>query len=235
MDLFRGFNVMSEVSKDDKLVNEKSIQAFHSNERLNFFSDGIFAITITLLVLEIKVPEIAENLVATELPKELLHLVPNILSYIISFIVLGIYWIAHHNMFMYIKHHNHVMLWLNTLFMMCVASVPFPTALLGRYPNQQISVVAYAGILALTGIVLNLIWWYATTHRLVDETVEPAFIAFVHRYIRIAPLVYLISIGVSFFSLAIAKFLFVVVAVFYIVPKSYHRQHYQQLSRRFNQ
>ena len=226
---------MFEEKENEKMVNEKSPQSFHSNERLTFLSDGIFAITITLLVLDIKVPEISENLVATELQKELLHLAPNILSYIISFIVLGIYWIAHHNMFMYIKHHDHVMLWLNTLFMMCVASVPFPTALLSRYPNQQISVVAYAGILALTGIVLNLIWWYATTHRQVDETVEPAFIAFVHRYIRIAPLVYLISIGVSFFSLAIAKFLFVVVAVFYIVPKSYHRQHYQQLSRRFNQ
>jgi len=226
---------MFEEKKDDKLMIEKPTQVFHSNERLTFLSDGIFAIAITLLVLDIRVPEIAENLVATELPKELLHLVPNILGYIISFVMMGIYWIAHHNMFMYIKHHNHVMLWLNTIFMMCVASVPFPTALLSRYPNQQISVVAYAGILAITGIALNLIWWYATTHRQVEETVDPAFIAFVHRYIRIAPLVYLISIGVSFFSLAIAKFLFVVVAAFYIVPKSYHRHHYQQLSRRFNQ
>lgn len=233
--LFGEFYVMFKERQDDKFVVENPPQAFHSNERMTFLSDGIFAITITLLVLEVKVPEIADNLVATELPKELLHLVPNFLSYIISFIVLGIYWIAHHNMFMYIKHHNHVMLWLNTLFMMCIASVPFPTALLGRYPNQQISVVAYAGILALTGIVLNVIWWYATTHRQVDEGVEPGFITFVHRYIRIAPLVYLISIGVSFISLMIAKLLFVFVAVFYIVPNAYHRHYYKQLSRRFNQ
>ena len=207
----------------------------HNNERMTLFSDGVFAITITLLVLEIKVPEIADNLVATKLPKELLHLVPKIFSHIISFIVLGIYWIAHHNIFMHIKRHDHVMLWLNTLFLMCIASLPFPTGLLGHYPDQQISVVAYAGTLFITGIVLDLMWWYATTHHLADEDTDPAFVAFVHRYNRIAPLLYLLAIGISFFSLTLAKLLFIVVAVIYIVPNSLYRQHYKHLSRRFNQ
>jgi uncharacterized membrane protein len=224
---------MSEESTGEKLATEKPVHAFHNNDRLTFFSDGVFAITITLLVLEIKVPEIAENLVATELTKELGHLVPKIFSHIVSFIVLGIYWIGHHNMFMHIKRHDHVMLWLNTLFLMCIASVPFPTALIGHYPNQQISVVAYAGTLVITGVVLQLIWWYATTHRLIDENTDPAFIGFVHRYIRIAPLLYGLSILVSFFNLALAKFIFVIVVVYHIVPKSFQRTHYKQLVRRF--
>jgi len=226
---------MSEESTGEKLATEKPFQAFHNNERLTFFSDGVFAITITLLVLEIKVPEIAENLVATELTTELVHLVPKIFSHIVSFIVLGIYWVGHHNMFMHIKRHDHVMLWLNTLFLMCIASVPFPTALIGHYPNQQISVVAYAGTLVVTGVVLQLIWWYATTHRLIDENTDPAFISFVHRYIRIAPILYGLSILVSFFNLTVAKFIFVIVVVYHIVPKSFQRNHYKQLVRRFDQ
>ncbi len=227
---------MSEGSTDGTPKSKKPTYSFHGNERLTALSDGIFAITITLLVLEIKVPEIAENLVATELPRELMDLVPKIFSHFISFIVLGIYWIAHHNIFMHIKRHNHVMLWLNNLFMMCIASVPFPTALISQYPNQQISLVAYSGTLVVTGVVLNLIWWYAITHRLVDEeTTDKAFIAFVYFYNRIGPLLYLLSIGVSFFSIAIAKFVIVVVAVIYIVPNPLYRQHYKQLARRFNQ
>lgn len=228
--------MMSEHSDGETSPTKNPIEtSHHNNERLVFFSDGVFAITITLLVLEIKIPEIAENLVATELPKELLHLVPKIFSHIISFIVLGLYWIGHHNMFIHIKLHDHVLLWLNILFLMCIASLPFPTGLLGHYPDQQIAIVAYAGTLVLTGITLDLIWWYATTHNLVDGETNPGFIAFVHRYIRLAPLLYLLSIAVSFFSLAFSKFLFIVVIASYIFPNPLHRRHYKQLSRRFNE
>ncbi|MBW4578372.1 MAG: DUF1211 domain-containing protein [Tildeniella nuda ZEHNDER 1965/U140] len=225
---------MSDETRSE-LVNEKLPVASHNNERLTMFSDGVFAITITLLVLEIKVPDIAANLVATELPKELLHLVPKFIGHILSFIVLGLYWIAHHNMFIHIKRHDHVLLWLNTLFLLCVASIPFPTGLLGHYPDQQVSVIAYAGTLFLTGVFLNVIWWYATTHQLVDDTLEPQFIAFVHRYIRVAPALYLVSIAVSFLSLPLAKILFVAVAIVYIIPNPYHRKYYKQLARRFEQ
>ncbi len=209
--------------------------AQHSNERMMFFSDGIFAITVTLLILEIKVPEIPENLISTELHNALLHLIPNFLAYVLSFLILGIYWIAHHNIFMYIKHHDHVMLWLNTVFMMCVAAVPFPTALLSRYPNQQISLITYASILVVTGVMLDLIWWYATTHRLVEADTDPRFVSFVHFFNRIAPFFYLLSIFISFVSLTLAKFLIIAVAIFYIVPNPLYRSHYRHLFRRLDQ
>ncbi|MFM7191796.1 MAG: TMEM175 family protein, partial [Microcystaceae cyanobacterium] len=93
--------------------------AVHGNERINAFSDGVFAITITLLVLEIKVPEIPHELVAKELIPKLTHLFPFIVSHGISFFVLGIFWVAHHNMFAHIKKHDHVLLWLNLLFLLC--------------------------------------------------------------------------------------------------------------------
>jgi uncharacterized membrane protein len=182
------------------------------------------------------VPHIAEGAyTGAELADQLADLLPKFISHIMSFFVLGIYWVAHHNIYMYIIRHNHTLLWLNTLFLMCVASIPFPTALLGEYPDQQISVLAYAGVLIITGIVLDLIWWYATTHNLVNEGTDKEFISFVHTFNRIAPACYLGAIAVSFLNLNLAKLVFFAVAAFYILPNPLYLRHYKKMSRRFNE
>ena len=204
-------------NENQTVPRKKTVPAVSENERLFAFSDGVFAITITLLVLEVKVPEIAKELVGTELPQTLLHLVPEILSHVISFFVLGIFWIAHYRVFGCIKKNNHVLLWLNIIFLLCVASIPFTTGLLGKYHNEQIAVVIYAGMWVITAVVLDLIWWYSTNYGMVDQDTDPDFIAFVHRHIRKAPILYLSSIGVSFFSLTISKFIFFAVAIFYML------------------
>jgi len=209
--------------------------AVHGNERLFAFSDGVFAITITLLVLEIKVPEIPKEAVAAELWPALIHLFPHIISHIISFFVLGIFWVAHHNMFAHIKKHDHILLWLNLIFLMCVASTPFPTGLLGTYPDQRLTVMIYAGVLAVTGLVLDAIWWYATTYGLVDGETDPEFVRFVHRHIWKAPIFYGLALVVSLLSLMLAKIILLAVTIFYIIPNALERTHYKRLNRRFNQ
>ncbi len=218
---------MSQEPVQPKSEGGAAIAALHSNERITFFSDGIFAITITLLVLEVKVPEVPSE----ELFKELNHMLPALNSCILSFIVLGIYWIAHHNLFLHIKHHDHVLLWLNTLFMMCIALIPFPTGLISRYPEHHISLIAYASILTLTGVCLNLIWWYSVTRQLTTPNLDPAFVKFVSDYIRIAPIVYFLTIPVSFVSLQIAELMVVLVGIYYILPKAFHRYHYKHLKQ----
>ena len=207
-----------------------SVVGVSGNERINALNDGVFAIVITLLVLEIKVPDIPPDLVATELPHALQEVAPKVLSHIISFVVLGIYWVGQHNMFMHIKRHNRVLLWLDIFFLLCMASMPFPTGLVVRYGQEQISVVIYAGTLIITGLTLDLIWWYAShDHRLVDENIDPKLVAFVHRRVLLAPLIYLLAIGVSFVSLLVAKLLFVVVALLYILPNPLDHYHHSQL------
>ncbi|MEB3247800.1 MAG: TMEM175 family protein [Merismopediaceae bacterium] len=210
--------------------------AVHGNERINAFSDGVFAITITLLVLEIKVPEIPHELVATELMPKLTHLFPFIMSHVISFFVLGIFWVAHHNMFAHIKKHDHVLLWLNLLFLLCVASAPFPTGLLGAYPDQAIAVMIYSGVLAVTGLSLDLIWWYVTTYGLVDGETDSEFVRFVHWHIWKAPIFYGLAFVFAFLNwLALAKLILIGVTIFYIIPNALERTHYKRLNRRFNQ
>ena len=214
---------------------QSGLFAVHGNERLFAFSDGVFAITITLLVLEIKVPEISKELVSAELWTHLVHLLPHIVSHIISFFVLGIFWVAHHNMFAHIKKHDHFLLWLNLLFLLCVASIPFPTGLLGTYPNERISIMVYSGVLAVTGIFLDIIWWYVTTYGLVDGETDPEFVRFVHKHIWKAPIMYILAFLISFLSLNLAKLILVCVAIFYIIPNALERKHYKKLNQRFNQ
>ena len=209
--------------------------AVHGNERLCAFSDGVFAITITLLVLEVKIPEISKELIATKLMPELFHLFPFIISHLISFLVLGIFWVAHHNIFAHIKKHDHILLWLNLIFLMCVASIPFPTGLLGTYPDEQISVIIYSGVLGVTGLVLALMWWYVTTYRLVDAETDPEFVRFVYQHVLKAPIFYFSAILVSFLSLTLAKLILIFVAIFYIIPNALERKHYKKLNQRFNQ
>ena len=96
------------------------------NERINAFCDGVFAIVITLLVLEIKVPEIPIDHIATELPAALLAMVPKIFGHILSFAVLGIYWVGHHNQMVHVKHHDRVYLWLTILFLQPLIDKPAP-------------------------------------------------------------------------------------------------------------
>ena len=100
-------------------------------DRTVFFSDAVFAIAMTLLVLDIQVPEIPETLVDERLPERPLGLWPRYLSYVLSFVVILMYWMAHHSTFKAIKRYDKLLIWLNSLFLVCIAFLPFPTSLLG--------------------------------------------------------------------------------------------------------
>ena len=190
------------------------IEGSRGFDRILALSDGVFAIAITLLVLNIEVPEIPEGLVAEELPGELLDLWPKYLSYVISFLVVLVYWMAHHSIFGFIRDHDRGLIWLNSLFLMCVAFLPFPAALLGEYGEQQLIVVIYAGSLAITRLLLSSVWWYVLGKPwLVNTSLDPSTKrAFSIRAWAI-PLVFLISIGISFFSVTAAVYSWILLVV----------------------
>src|SRR5688572_11498417 len=95
------------------------------------------------------------------------------LSYCISFIILGVYWVAHHAQFQYIRRADQNLLWLNILFLMCVSLVPFSAGMLGQHGDQQLSVLLYGANLILVALTHFATWRYATRlHRLVDEAIE---------------------------------------------------------------
>jgi uncharacterized membrane protein len=187
--------------------------------RVEAFSDGVFAVAVTLLVLNFQSPQFVKVLVEGRNYSQWAGLLPVFLAYLLSFVIVGIYWVAHHNTFHYIRHSDRNLLWLNILLLMCIVFIPFPTALLGQYPERQISIIIYGGTLVITGALLQLLWWYATSHyRLVDKDIDPRLIARATRRNLMAPAVYLLAIALSFLNCFISLAIFAIVPLLYIIP-----------------
>jgi uncharacterized membrane protein len=99
-----------------------------SPARVTAFSDGVFAVAITLLVLSLQPPQLSDAVAAHHLARAVLDLWPKLLSYMLSFVIVGIYWVSHHNTFALFRRVDRALLWINLLFLMCVAFVPLPAA-----------------------------------------------------------------------------------------------------------
>lgn len=183
-------------------------------DRIVFFSDAIFAIVMTLLVLNIEVPRIPEGRVTEELPARLLALWPEFLGYAISFLIVAMFWVAHHGVFRAIEAYDRGLIWLNFLFLMFVSFLPFPAALLGEYGEQRLTVVVYAAILATARLLLTAIWWHATSNRrLVGDHLDPREIRFFHLRGLVISGLFLLSIAVSFIHVDAAVFSWVLLFV----------------------
>ena len=187
------------------MLRPRERETGRDRDRIVNLSDGVFAIAITLLVLDIRVPNIPEDLVSTELPGEWLSLWPRYLGYFLSFICISVFWTIHHSIFRPIRAYDRNLLYLNFLFLMLVAFVPFPTAFLGEYGDHQLPVAVYAATLAVGRLLLTAIQWYSTRdERLLDEPQDLATVRFfLIRGVAI-PAIFLLSIAISFFSVSAA-------------------------------
>ena len=162
-------------------------------DRLVFFSDAVFAIAMTLLIVELHVPEVAD----ADLGPALIHLVPGYLTFILSFVVVGMVWMSHHRKFRAIARYDQNLVRLNLLFLLFVASLPLPTGILGAYGNVRLGVYVYAATIVVVGFLLTMIWVYAWHRRLV----APEVTADVYRYVLVQsfpiPGIFLLSIPVN--------------------------------------
>lgn len=194
--------------------------------RIEAFSDGVFAIVITLLAIDLKVPQIADELVTAQLAPRLIELSPKLLSYGLSFIIVGVYWVAHHHVFHHVQRSDRTLLWLNIFFLMSVTFVPVPTALLGEYRDQELVVILYGINVVVTRLLLLAIWRYATkNHRLVELQLDPSRIRVVARLIAIPIGIYAVAIGLSLISTKLSLMLYAIVPiVFSILPNRLNRR-----------
>lgn len=174
-------------------------------ERLIFFSDAVFAIAITLLALEIRLPETEKLLNNAELSAQLKGMWQEYLAYIISFMVIGTFWVAHHRKYRFIKRYDNGLMLINLLFLMVIAFIPFPSSVMSRY-SERTATVFYAMTMSLAGFMLAVIWWYAShNNRLVDSDLD----AKQRQRQFIAPLatsaIFLLSIGAAFLSADLSR------------------------------
>jgi uncharacterized membrane protein len=204
---------------------EESTLADHGNtwteegadvERLVYFSDAVFAIAISLLALEIRLPEMHEP-TTRELRRALLDLLPQFYSFAISFWIIGVYWLAHHRIFRYVRAYDRRLMVINLLFLMWIVLVPFSASLLGRYASYQLVEVIYFSHMIVTSLSMALFWWYATRDRkLVDPDINPALITYNYARITSLPVVFVLAIVISFFSTAAAGY--AVLLLFFVRP-----------------
>ncbi len=191
-----------------------------SKHRLEALGDGIFAFAMTLLVLDIKISRIPEALSSPELlTSALLDLWPKILSYITSFIVLAVYWIALVGYLHFVKHTDRWFLWLNLLFLMFVVFVPFTTDLLGDYHMLRLPVALYGCNIVALGLTLFFQWHYATSgHRLVGRDVEPELVRKGNKRILGGVCSYSFAVLLAWFCPTASLILYILIPIVYILP-----------------
>ncbi len=204
--------------------NEEWPNAGSRVERLTLFSDAIFAFAVTLLAVNIRVPEIAQSIVGSQLNVELAHLTPKFIGYGLSFFISASYWVFYHRIFTNIKRYDLTLIWLNIAFLFFVVLIPFPSDLIGRFLTQQISVVIYSAMMAATGFVLSLIWLYASRdRRLLDDSLSNAAIRRLSVRTLTMPVVFVVSIPASFVLGEFTPVLWILVVVLGRLLDRYHR------------
>ncbi len=195
----------------------------NSTQRLEAFSDGVFAIAITLLILEIKIPHLPHAERGSHLRGALGGLWPEYLAYIFSFVSVGIYWANHHYVFKMYRRVDHTFLLLNVLFLMCISFVPLPTAVLGEYVTdareRHSAIIFYNFGLLLPTLAWTLSWLYAQHRgRLIDPRLEPKFVRFLTRQYLASCVLYLFATLVAWVNGTAGLTLSVIMTVFYLMP-----------------
>jgi TMEM175 potassium channel family protein len=191
-------------------------------ERIEAFSDGVFAIAITLLILEVRVPH-PPGTTPVDLLSELLRLWPSYFALVLSFVMIGIYWANHHYIFKLFEKTNHTLNLLNLLFLLCISFLPFPTAVLGSYmldqANQTTAAAFYAVGLLLPAASWMLMWLYAGHgQRLVDHRLESVFLRrLTLKYVG-SVAVYSIAVLVSLVAFKLGLAICVGLTLLYLAP-----------------
>jgi uncharacterized membrane protein len=179
----------------------QSLRVTEGTQRLEAFSDGIFAIAITLLVLNLSIPGLKDP-ARDSLWIGLLQQWPRYLSFLISFVVIGITWANHHEMFRFIRRSNHILLLINLLFLMFITLMPYSTSVLGQYlvenGNQVPATAFYNGTLFAMGLLFNAVWLYALKKGLMNEQCNPEAVRFMTRGYLLGPILFGLAFLLTF-------------------------------------
>ena len=197
----------------------KQLDVTSDTGRLELFSDGVFAIAITLLVIEIAIPELGHGRGA--MLEALRRQWPSYVSYVIGFLVIGSVWMNHHHVFKYISGTNQPFLLVNVLFLMTIAFIPWVTAVLAESlrsgAERQIAITLYLCVLVLMAWMFNAVWFSARAFGFINYELDPDQCRAISRSYPAGAAVMTGALGVSFLSDIAAIAIYVVLVAFYVV------------------
>ncbi len=190
-----------------------------SKTRIEAFSDGVIAIIITIMVLELHIPELKEPFTRQDVWNALFSLVPKLLSYLLSFVVVGIMWINHHHLFDRIPHATSKLVWYNAFLLFVMSLIPLPTAFLAEHPSLSEAVVFYGLVMFLNALAFLVLRYYVE--------VQARLIAYnpkVHWSNWISTTLYLSSIPLALVSVYVSFVIFVAIPLWYFLPDKLHKR-----------
>jgi len=190
-------------------------------ERVEAFSDGVFSIAITLLVLEIRVPNLGEGATPQKLIDALSAQWPSYIGYLVSFLTIGNAWINHHNLFRLVGRVSHGLLITNLLLLMAVGFLPFPTALLADTlgkSGEQVGVVVYAGTFVFTAVMFNLLW--LSVKKVLRPEVPRSVIEAINRSYLLGPPISIAALVIAFVNPTLGILVIGGLMVLYLLPRA---------------
>jgi uncharacterized membrane protein len=185
--------------------------------RIEAFSDGVFAIVVTLLVLELEVPDLTDHESAGELAHRLGRLVPKFLSWLISFIIVCKFWLNHHHVLGLARHATYGMVWLNSLFLMGQSFIPFPTAMMGEYVRNPLAASSFGVVMAINTLLFIALHSYILRHLVKPELAgeqDPHII----RKSLVGVVLYAIGAGIAWWSQHTAFVIYFLTPMFFMLP-----------------
>ena len=189
--------------------------------RLEALIDGIFAVALTLLVLDIKLPDDVAIATNDELVTRLVGLERHFVIYVITFVVIGMYWINHHIQFHFVVRTNRTLIWINLLYVLLISFLPFGTDLIGDHKELELPCIIYGVTLLSLSATSYLHLRYMSRHpELASPELTPDLIGILDRRIAFFALVSLLSIAVSFYSTRLALYVYCLFVVAHFIPGS---------------
>ena len=190
-----------------------------TTKRIESLTDGIFAIAMTILVLNLHLPDGGASSTNSMLQHQLLGQANKIFNYFLSFVLLAVFWMVHHQQFHVIKRTDRTHLWINVLLLMFVALVPFSTSLVGDFSSAWIDELCFSANLFIIGLLFYWNWSYATQqHRLVDETLEEKRIQLGKRRSLVLPVVSVLAMLTSYIFTPLATLVFILIPILLALP-----------------
>lgn len=179
--------------------------------RIASFSDGVFAIAITLLALDLQIPD---ELSAARLDPTLVAMWPKFLSFALSFVIIAAYWRVHHRIFRWLVRYDDRFVRINLLVLFTIVFLPFPTSVLGEYGDTRVGVMFYAAALAVSGFATSGLWYYMTQgNRLVASTMDQAYSRRIFVQSLVTPVMFAASVPVALVGPGFAQYVWVMAAI----------------------
>ena len=197
-------------------------QYIPTTTRIEAFSDGVIAIIITLMIFDLKVPSLPTDADSWTILQALVPVIPKFISFAMSFVVVAIFWVNHHNFFYSLKLSNSALLWSNNLLLFWLSVIPFPTSLLGSYPLEALPIMFYGFTMCMAATSFNLMRRQAQKYCLFHSDVDQDYIKKLSSKGLFGPLFYFASIVLAPIHVALSLAIFVLVPIIYFLPDNPH-------------